>query len=224
MRCLPEPVTSAVARSTAPTVGRGARWARADPPARSRRRCRLTVDSEQPSRRAIVSRPSSGWVFRIRTTSSWSTRRPPTTPARLSKSSGCTSIPRSRRIRPRWAAVVPAVKPATSCSTTAAYRQSVQIGQPRQTRSARPVSDVRSVRKETAGRCGQRLFQQRVLEEARLGDTRRRGAARVLRDLSGLRGSVSAAGVVGRGWGLSAEWWSGVAVLVGGMRISWGSS
>ena len=54
----------------------------------------------------------------------------PVTPARVSKSSGSTVI-RSRApdLRPAASGVVPATYPATSCSTTAAYRQPSSSGQ-----------------------------------------------------------------------------------------------
>jgi hypothetical protein len=134
-------VTAATAARTADRLGFGGSSARTPGLRRSRRRWRLTVDSEQPSRRARVSRLSSGCACRSRTTSSWSICRwPPVTPARVSKSSGATVIRRVRRIRARSAGVVPPTYPATSCWTTAAYRQRSISGQSRQACSARATS------------------------------------------------------------------------------------
>src|SRR6476620_4199949 len=97
---------------------------------RARRRCRLTVEREQPSRSASVSSESSGCAARMRSTSSCSTGwRSPLVPAYVSRSSAGTEMPTRLRIARRSRGVVHPTYPATSVCTTALYRQSASSGQ-----------------------------------------------------------------------------------------------
>ena len=110
------------------------------PEASARLRWRFTVETEQPTRAAMVDNDWFGLAWRSLWISAWSKLRPEETPAKMSRSSGVTVTSRRLRISRRWDSVVPATKPATSCETTASARHSARSGHSPQRLAARAMS------------------------------------------------------------------------------------